>query len=86
MPSEKGRTFITQSISFHPDLLGRAKERASRLGLPFSTYVQKCLERDLDARKPIVFDERDSAAELMVAEDIAAPAKSRARSGSIRSR
>jgi hypothetical protein len=68
MPTEKGRTFVTQSISFHPDLLGQAKQRAERLGLPFSTYVQKCIEKDLTARDPIVFDER-AASELLVAED-----------------
>lgn len=86
MPSEKGRTFVTQSISFHPELLARAKARAERLGLPFSTYVQKCLERDLLARDPIVFEERSSAAELMVAEEGKASAKTRPRSGSSRPR
>lgn len=68
MPQDKGRTFVTQSISFPPELLGSAKLRAERLGLPFSTYVQKCIERDLLARDPIVFEERDPQA-LMVAED-----------------
>ncbi|HWA08151.1 MAG TPA: hypothetical protein VG838_01660 [Opitutaceae bacterium] len=85
MPSEKGRTFVTQSISFHPDLLGRAKQRAERLGLPFSTYVQKCIEKDLHARDPIVFKERD-AGELMAAEDPPAGDKPRGRTGSGRSR
>ena len=41
MPQDKGRTFVTQSISFPPELLASAKQRAERLGLPFSTYVQK---------------------------------------------
>lgn len=68
MPQDKGRTFVTQSISFPPELLASAKLRAGRLGLPFSTYVQKCIERDLVARDPIVFDERDPE-DLMVAED-----------------
>jgi hypothetical protein len=81
MPTEKGRTFVTQSISFHPDLLGRAKQRAERLGLPFSTYVQKCLEKDLLARDPIVFSEREPAV-LMVAEDPPPPDKPRRRSSS----
>ena len=85
MPNEKGRTFVTQSISFHPDLLGRAKSRAERLGLPFSTYVQKCIEKDLDARDPIVFNERDSS-ELMAAEDSPAVDKPRNRSSSTRAR
>ena len=83
MPPEKGRTFVTQSISFHPSLLARAKERAERLGLPFSTYVQKCLERDLVSRDPIVFEERD-ATELMVAEESSSGSRSRARSGKTR--
>jgi hypothetical protein len=68
MPQDKGRTFVTQSISFPPELLASAKRRAERLGLPFSTYVQKCIERDLVARDPIVFEERDPQV-LMVAED-----------------
>ena len=80
MPTDKGRTFVTQSISFHPDLLKRAKQRAERLGLPFSTYVQKCIERDLLARDPIVFEERDPATHLMVAEDKAPTGKGRGRS------
>lgn len=83
MPSEKGRTFVTQSISFHPDLLGRAKQRAERLGLPFSTYVQKCIEKDLEARDPIVFNERE-AAELIAAEDPPKSDKFRSRSGQTR--
>jgi hypothetical protein len=78
MPIEKGRTFVTQSISFHPELLGRAKQRAERLGLPFSTYVQKCLEKDLLARDPIIFNERDTP-ELMAAEDPPAADKPRRR-------
>ena len=64
MPPEKGRTFVSQSISFPPELLARAKDRSERLGLPFSTYVQKCIERDLIARDPIVFAERDPSSDL----------------------
>jgi len=86
MAAEKGRTFVTQSISFHPNLLARAKDRAERLGLPFSTYVQKCIERDLVSRDPIVFEEKDSSADLMVAEDAASSQRSRSRSGGGRSR
>jgi hypothetical protein len=85
MPSEKGRTFVTQSISFHPDLLARAKQRAERLGLPFSTYVQKCIEKDLEARDPIVFNERDSSG-LIAAEDPPKSDKPRARSNLTRQR
>lgn len=52
-----GRTFVSQSISFPPELLALAKERAMKLGMPFSTYVQKCVERDLSERGAIVFEE-----------------------------
>jgi hypothetical protein len=34
------------------------KERAANLGLPLSSYVQKCLEKDLATREAIVFEER----------------------------
>ncbi len=53
-----GRTFISQSISFPPELLGEAKERSTKLGLPFSAYIQKCVERDLAERGAIVFAEK----------------------------
>ena len=81
MPPEKGRTFVSQSISFPPELLARAKDRSERLGLPFSTYVQKCIERDLFARDPIVFAERDPSSGLMVAEDPATAAVPRPKAG-----
>jgi hypothetical protein len=55
---KRGRVYINQSISFPPGLLAKAKERARRLGLPFSAYVQKCLELDLQDRKALVFAER----------------------------
>lgn len=86
MPPDKGRTFVSQSISFPPELLARAKQRAERLGLPFSTYVQKCIERDLVARDPIIFEERTSESMLMVAEDPAPPASARPRAGSGKSK
>jgi hypothetical protein len=80
MPPDKGRTFVSQSISFPPELLASAKTRSERLGLPFSTYVQKCIERDLLSRDPIVFSEREPAA-LMVAEDAATPPRSKSGAG-----
>ena len=54
----EGRIFVTQSISFPPQLLASIKERASNLGLSLSAYVQKCLERDLETRSAIIFDEK----------------------------
>ena len=54
----KGRVYVTQSISFPPRLLASVKERAANLGLPLSAYVQKCLERDLETRDAIVFEEK----------------------------
>lgn len=58
---KRGRIYINQSISFPPGLLAKAKERARRLGLPFSAYVQKCVELDLKERKALVFAENDEA-------------------------
>ena len=62
-----GRVYLNQSVSFPPDMLTAAKKRARNLGLSFSTYVQKCLEKDLETREAIVFEERtggyDEAAE-----------------------
>ncbi len=54
----KGRIFVSQSISFPPRLLASVKERAANLGLPLSSYVQKCLEKDLETREAIVFEEK----------------------------
>lgn len=53
-----GRIFVSQSISFPPGLLAEAKERCAKLGLSFSAYVQKCIERDLTERGAIVYQER----------------------------
>lgn len=55
--AKAGRTHVNQSVSFPPALLADAKERAKKLRLPFSSYVQKCLERDLETREAIVFKE-----------------------------
>jgi hypothetical protein len=68
--AKTGRTYTNQSVSFPPALLAAAKKRASNLGLPFSAYVQKCIERDLLERRPIVFQE--APAEPAAAEDPAA--------------
>jgi hypothetical protein len=55
-----GRVYVTQSISFPPELLTEAKQRAQNLGLSFSSYVQKCLEKDLSVREAMVLEERAS--------------------------
>ncbi|MGH7997004.1 MAG: hypothetical protein ACREFX_11690 [Opitutaceae bacterium] len=55
--AKSGRIYVNQSVSFPPALLAVAKKRAANLGLPFSAYVQKCVERDLAERQPIVFHE-----------------------------
>ncbi len=69
---------MNQSVSFPPDLLAAARRRARNLGLPFSAYVQKCLERDLVERKAIIFTEYDGAAQMAAEEPKPEPAKPRA--------
>lgn len=58
--SKAGRTHLNQSISFPPALLKSAKERAKRLSLPLSRYVQLVVEKDLEAREAIVLQEKDA--------------------------
>jgi hypothetical protein len=62
-----GRSYVNQSISFPPKLLAESKVRAKNLGLSFSAFVQKCLERDLSDRPDIIFKE-SGGAEPMAAE------------------
>lgn len=57
--SKSGRTHKNQSISFPPALLESAKERAKRLSLPLSRYVQLVVEKDLAAREAIVLEEKN---------------------------
>lgn len=57
--SKPGRTHRNQSISFPPTLLKSAKERAQRLTLSLSRYVQLVVEKDLVAREAIVLEEKD---------------------------
>jgi hypothetical protein len=58
---KRGRSYVNQSVSFPPKLLADAKARARNLGLSFSAYVQKCLERDLADRPDIIFREPGGA-------------------------
>lgn len=73
---KSGRVYVNQSVSFPPQLLAAAKKRAKNLGLPFSSYVQKCVERDLIERPPIVFAERPDDTGLMVADESNLPPRS----------
>jgi hypothetical protein len=59
-----GRSYVNQSISFPPKLLAESKLRAKNLGLSFSAFVQKCLERDLSDRPDIIFKESGGAAAM----------------------
>jgi hypothetical protein len=61
---KSGRSYINQSISFPPKLLADAKARAKNLGLSFSAFVQKCLERDLSDRPDIIFRESGGEAQM----------------------
>jgi hypothetical protein len=63
MPN-RGRSYVNQSISFPPKLLAESKVRAKNLGLSFSAFVQKCLERDLSDRPDIIFKESGGAAQM----------------------
>jgi hypothetical protein len=63
MPN-RGRSYINQSISFPPKLLAESKVRAKNLGLSFSAFVQKCLERDLSDRPDIIFKESGGEAAM----------------------
>jgi len=79
--SKRGRVYTNQSVSFPPGLLAKAKERARRLGLAFSAYVQKCVERDLEEGGSIVFSEREEPARAAAEEagPVAPPPKARQR-------
>ncbi len=55
---------MNQSISFPPKLLAESKVRAKNLGLSFSAFVQKCLERDLSDRPDIIFRESGGEAQM----------------------
>ena len=60
--AKTGRTHLNQSISFPPKLLKAARDRADKLSLPLSKYVQLVVERDLAERGAIVLAEKDPAA------------------------
>jgi hypothetical protein len=63
MPN-RGRSYVNQSISFPPKLLAESKMRARNLGMSFSAFVQKCLERDLSDRPDIIFKESGGTAPM----------------------
>lgn len=76
---KSGRTYINQSISFPPALLATAKQRAENLGLSFSAYVQKCLERDLSERGTIVYAETPENLRAVAEDPAPAPRAKRKR-------
>jgi hypothetical protein len=55
--AKTGRTHVNQSVSFPPELLKEAKDRAKRLRLNFSAYIQRVIEGDLKVRDALVIDE-----------------------------
>jgi hypothetical protein len=63
-----GRIYVIQSVSFPPALLAAARKRAFNLGLNFSAYVQKCIERDLAERGAIIYKEYEESAHLAIAD------------------
>ena len=63
-----GRIYKPKSVSFPPHLLDEALARARNLGLPFSRYIQKCIERDLQERGSLVFQEKNPDLALSAAE------------------
>lgn len=71
--SKTGRIHVNQSVSFPPPLLAAAKKRARNLGLSFSAYVQKCVERDLKERPSIIFEEHGDDSHLAVADETPPP-------------
>lgn len=52
-----GRVYVNQGVSFPPDLLKAAKERAARLGISLSQYMQLAVRAELARREPIMLDE-----------------------------
>jgi hypothetical protein len=70
---------MNQSVSFPPELLAAARRRARNLGLPFSAYVQKCIERDLAERGAITFTEFDGHAPMAAEAPQAKPEPARPR-------
>jgi hypothetical protein len=74
---KRGRSYVNQSISFPPGLLAESRERARKLGLSFSAYVQKCLERDLEERGAIIFTESDRSSPMAAEAPQATPEPAR---------
>lgn len=44
-----GRQCMSKSVSFHPEVLASAKERARSLRMSFSEYVVRCLQQDMES-------------------------------------
>jgi hypothetical protein len=76
------KSHANQSISFPPKLLAESKARAKSLGLSFSAFVRKCLERDLADRPEAILKEQGDAAQIAAApppppQGVARPRKAR---------
>lgn len=73
-----GRVFRNRSVSFPPDLLEQAADRAAELRLSFSAYVQRCVSAELEGRVLVVYRDELPERGEKVAED---PAEKGDRSG-----
>jgi hypothetical protein len=59
MPTNSPGLNAIKTISMPVDLASAAESRAKGMGFRgFSQYIQRLIEQDLDARPPIVFQER----------------------------
>lgn len=65
------RECVMQGVSFKPDLLQQAKNRAEKLDIGFSTYIQLLVKKDLKEEGPLLvepFGEATKEKELTAAE------------------
>lgn len=55
---------VSQRITLPPALLRDSTKRAKGLGLSFSAFVQKCLERDLSDQPEVILQESGGTAQM----------------------
>ena len=53
-----GRVNVGQAVSFPPEMLEAAKERAAALGLTLSAYIQQLVRKDLAHGGAVTIEER----------------------------